>query len=155
MPSYLSFFHQYSLSSSCFSSGKRASASSDWLIWAPQEVVSKLLIRVFRKSNIRGNEPLECVICLEEYQDEEEVRVLPCRHEYHTACIDNWPTTRKKFVSGCFSLHFTVSLCRTIAHKTYLGILYVVSNLQTRHLRTYGNYAFTRLSAVATVATVA
>ncbi|KAF9285197.1 hypothetical protein BGZ68_004089 [Mortierella alpina] len=64
---------------------------------APPEVVSNLPIKVFYKSKVRGNEPLECVICLEEYQDEEELRVLPCRHEYHAACIDNWLTTRKKF----------------------------------------------------------
>ncbi|KAF9953737.1 hypothetical protein BGZ72_005200 [Mortierella alpina] len=68
---------------------------------APPEVVSNLPIKVFYKSKVRGNEPLECVICLEEYQDEEEVRVLPCRHEYHTACIDNWLTTRKKFCPIC------------------------------------------------------
>ncbi|KAF9927297.1 hypothetical protein BGZ67_007561 [Mortierella alpina] len=65
---------------------------------APPEVVSNLPIKVFFKTKVRDNEPLECVICLEEYQDEEELRVLPCRHEYHAACIDNWLTTRKKFV---------------------------------------------------------
>jgi len=68
---------------------------------APPEVVSNLPIKVFYKSKVRGNEPLECVICLEEYQDEEELRVLPCRHEYHVTCIDNWLTTRKKFCPIC------------------------------------------------------
>eukprot|EP00455_Lapot_gusevi_P039462 TRINITY_DN4425_c0_g1_i3.p1 TRINITY_DN4425_c0_g1~~TRINITY_DN4425_c0_g1_i3.p1 ORF type:complete len:272 (-),score=12.41 TRINITY_DN4425_c0_g1_i3:221-1036(-) len=31
-----------------------------------------------------------CVICSEEYQPDEELRVLPCRHVFHAQCIENW-----------------------------------------------------------------
>eukprot|EP01135_Chromosphaera_perkinsii_P003759 Nk52_evm5s255 gene=Nk52_evmTU5s255 len=31
-----------------------------------------------------------CVICLEEFVDGEEIRVLPCSHGYHMVCIDKW-----------------------------------------------------------------
>ncbi|CAN6194347.1 unnamed protein product [Urochloa humidicola] len=34
----------------------------------------------------------ECAICFEEFEDGEEVSVMPCshRHEFHTKCITNW-----------------------------------------------------------------
>ncbi|KAF9940017.1 E3 ubiquitin-protein ligase rnf13 [Mortierella alpina] len=64
---------------------------------APTEVVSNLPIKVFYSSKVKENDPVECVICLDDFEDETELRVLPCKHEYHVACIDNWLTTRKKF----------------------------------------------------------
>ncbi|KAF9206724.1 hypothetical protein BGZ49_001935 [Haplosporangium sp. Z 27] len=68
---------------------------------APAEVVNNLPIKVFFKSKVKDNDPVECVICLEDYVDEDELRILPCRHQYHVACIDNWLTNRKKFCPIC------------------------------------------------------
>ena len=33
---------------------------------------------------------LECSICLEEFVENEEIRVLPCNHKFHPVCIDPW-----------------------------------------------------------------
>lgn len=42
---------------------------------------------------VQISEPgLECAICLSEYEvnAEEEVKEMPCRHKFHSGCIDKW-----------------------------------------------------------------
>jgi len=68
---------------------------------APQQVVGSLATKIFFESKRQENEPQECAICLEDYADEDELRILPCKHEFHITCIDSWLTTRKKFCPIC------------------------------------------------------
>lgn len=37
-----------------------------------------------------GEDHLGCSICTEDFTVGEDVRVLPCRHQFHPACIDPW-----------------------------------------------------------------
>ncbi|CZT53227.1 uncharacterized protein RSE6_14699 [Rhynchosporium secalis] len=32
----------------------------------------------------------ECSICISDFVDDEEIRLLPCSHRFHRACIDPW-----------------------------------------------------------------
>lgn len=66
---------------------------------APIDVVSRLLMKQFLTEKVKENEAEECAICLEDYVNGEELRVLPCKHDFHTFCVDAWLTTQKKFVS--------------------------------------------------------
>lgn len=68
---------------------------------APVQVVDNLPTKIFYKEKKKENEPEECVICLEDFVDEDELRVLPCKHEFHIPCIDGWLTKQKKFCPIC------------------------------------------------------
>ena len=44
---------------------------------------------------------VECQICLIDFSDGDEIRALPCRHQFHTSCVDPW-----------FSGHTSCPACR-------------------------------------------
>ena len=54
------------------------------------------------------DESLTCSICTEDFERGQDVRVLPCNHSFHPACIDPWLLN----VSG------TCPLCRIDLHPT-------------------------------------
>ncbi|KAL2653854.1 hypothetical protein R1flu_021982 [Riccia fluitans] len=55
---------------------------------APDTVVNAIPTR--RISKKLREEATQCNICLVEYEEGDQVRVLPCHHEYHVACVDKW-----------------------------------------------------------------
>ncbi|CAN4091638.1 unnamed protein product [Withania somnifera] len=65
------------------------------------EVLSSLPVFVY--SDKTHPEPLECAVCLSEFEKNENGRVLPkCNHSFHLECIDMW-----------FHSHSTCPLCRS------------------------------------------
>lgn len=58
---------------------------------------------VFLYSGKAEELPLECAVCLSEFEEREIVRLLPkCNHSFHIECIDMW-----------FNSHSTCPLCRS------------------------------------------
>lgn len=37
----------------------------------------------------------KCNVCLEEFEENDECRLLPCQHAYHKPCIDHWLSINK------------------------------------------------------------
>jgi len=42
-----------------------------------------------------------CLICLDDYQPEENIRVMSCRHAFHQTCVDEWLQTGRNNCPAC------------------------------------------------------
>ncbi|KAK2635923.1 hypothetical protein Ddye_030715 [Dipteronia dyeriana] len=69
------------------------------------ELSQKLKIRRQRKvcsTSEEEDEAVECAVCLNRIEEEEEIRELRCDHLFHRACLDRWVGYE----------HVTCPLCR-------------------------------------------
>lgn len=44
-----------------------------------------------------------CLVCLGDYEEEEECRVLKCRHAFHKDCVDHWLSSGRNSCPACRS----------------------------------------------------
>eukprot|EP00435_Cladocopium_sp_Y103_P046926 s1358_g13.t1 len=69
-----------------------------------QQVVASLEALPLEKWKIEGGRRRstnECCLCLEDYGDEDMLRVLPCCHYFHQACIDKWFSANRFIPRSC------------------------------------------------------
>eukprot|EP00456_Euglypha_rotunda_P027622 TRINITY_DN22043_c0_g1_i15.p1 TRINITY_DN22043_c0_g1~~TRINITY_DN22043_c0_g1_i15.p1 ORF type:complete len:299 (-),score=16.37 TRINITY_DN22043_c0_g1_i15:78-974(-) len=51
-----------------------------------------------------------CAICLEDFTEGDKVKVLPCKHGFHSACIDPWLNEKSDLCPICKTSIFSVPL---------------------------------------------
>jgi hypothetical protein len=66
-----------------------------------------------------------CSICLEEFQNGELLRMLPCFHRFHVTCIDDWLSEKG-----------TCPICRNIAIQSVINSTFDESNQNINSSRT-------------------
>ena len=57
------------------------------------EQIDKLPLTTFKKKKFTEN--FQCIICMEEFQEKEKVKLLPCGHIFHDNCIKQWLLNQK------------------------------------------------------------
>uniref|UniRef100_A0A671PP63 Ring finger protein 130 n=1 Tax=Sinocyclocheilus anshuiensis TaxID=1608454 RepID=A0A671PP63_9TELE len=91
---------------------------------AAKKAISKLTTRTVKRGD-KETEPdfNHCAVCIEGYQLNDVVRILPCKHVFHKMCVDPW-----------LNEHCTCPMCKLNILKA-LGIM--VSSHTYTHARTH------------------
>lgn len=63
--------------------------------------VRRLPHEAYVKGDDADHHTAGCAICIEEYNDGEDLQVLPCSHRFHTDCIVPWLTERQASCPLC------------------------------------------------------
>jgi E3 ubiquitin-protein ligase RNF13 len=65
------------------------------------KLLKTLPCRIHKTIESKGD-PQMCAICLDDFEDQDEIRLLPkCRHEFHRLCIDPWLLTKSPLCPVC------------------------------------------------------
>ncbi|KAJ2925561.1 hypothetical protein H1R20_g11535, partial [Candolleomyces eurysporus] len=68
------------------------------------ETIKPALLSSYEKQGRVASSCTErCLICLDDYDAEDDVRVMSCRHAFHQGCVDKWLQTGRNNCPACRS----------------------------------------------------
>jgi len=83
---------------------KAPTASREDIERSGLEIIKKSQLGEYERQNkISSNCTERCLICLDDYEEEDEIRVMNCRHAFHRGCVDKWLQTGKNNCPACRS----------------------------------------------------
>jgi len=56
---------------------------------ASKKMIQSLKSKTFQANDVQKDDA-SCAICLSEYEENELIRYLPCKHHFHSICVDEW-----------------------------------------------------------------
>lgn len=68
---------------------------------AERQVAASLDALPVEKFKNDKTKPDDCSLCLEPYTEDDVLRILPCQHVFHQACIDTWFSSRRFMPRTC------------------------------------------------------
>ncbi|KAF9613586.1 hypothetical protein IFM89_009256 [Coptis chinensis] len=54
------------------------------------DTIASLPLVTYKAQSNQDGSAKQCVICWLEYEDEDTLTMLSCKHSYHSECINNW-----------------------------------------------------------------
>ncbi|KZT36629.1 hypothetical protein SISSUDRAFT_1049562 [Sistotremastrum suecicum HHB10207 ss-3] len=83
---------------------KSTVATKDEIAHAGLEVLKPAsLARYLQEGKVASNTVERCLICLDNYEQDEDLRLLQCRHAFHKACVDRWLECGRNNCPACRS----------------------------------------------------
>ncbi|KAG2089036.1 uncharacterized protein F5147DRAFT_587382 [Suillus discolor] len=63
-----------------------------------------------------------CLICLDDYVPDDDLRVLSCKHAFHQGCVDKWLQTGRNNCPACRTKVRPFSSQQSVFHKLFQGV---------------------------------
>lgn len=83
---------------------KPPTVSKDELEKSGLEVIKASMVKEYEEQGKITVSCIEkCLICLDDYDAEDDVRVMTCRHAFHRDCVDKWLVTGRNNCPACRS----------------------------------------------------
>eukprot|EP00483_Globobulimina_turgida_P011469 UN11491 len=57
---------------------------------ASKRQIKKLKVIKYKEKSTQDIDSLQCIICLEDYTENDKIRILKCNHNFHVHCSDEW-----------------------------------------------------------------